>query len=420
MKATQVFVPGSYPKYTYVERDQGSEAQLRDILDAPGFVISIAGPSKSGKTVLVEKVVGIENLLTITGAGINKPEDVWTRVLDLLNEPSSDTEGETTGNASTLGSTAKGEISIPFVSKGSISVATMGQDNSGTSSSRTRSRRGLAQVITAIANTNYTVLVDDFHYMDRDVQSEVAKSVKEAVRQGVKVIVAAVRHRGDDVVRANPELRGRVHSIDLKYWSSQELKEIAIRGFDTLNVDISENFAESLCQEAAGSPQLMQSMCLHACFIKGLREKSQVRQRISFNKEELKDVLTQTSSGTNYRTLVDVLDSGPRVRGTERKTYQFSDGSEGDVYRAVLKAISADPPMLTFKYETVVDRTKEICVGETPIGSSLNSTCVHMAKLADEHFSNEKALDWDDQKQVLDIPDPYLLFYLRWSGRLLE
>lgn len=25
-----------------------------------------------------------------------------------------------------------------------------------------------------------------------------------------------------------------------------------------------------------------------------------------------------------------------------------------------------------------------------------------------------------DAKQVLDIPDPYLLFYLRWSGRLLE
>jgi hypothetical protein len=24
--------------------------------------------------------------------------------------------------------------------------------------------------------------------------------------------------------------------------------------------------------------------------------------------------------------------------------------------------------------------------------------------------------DWDEQKLVLDIPDPYLLFCLRWSG----
>ena len=37
-----------------------------------------------------------------------------------------------------------------------------------------------------------------------------------------------------------------------------------------------------------------------------------------------------------------------------------------------------------------------------------------------ERFARERAIDWDDQKQILDIPDPYLLFYLRWSGRLME
>jgi hypothetical protein len=43
-----------------------------------------------------------------------------------------------------------------------------------------------------------------------------------------------------------------------------------------------------------------------------------------------------------------------------------------------------------------------------------------MAKLALEKFLNERAIDWDEQKQILAIPDPYLLFYLRWSGRLSE
>jgi hypothetical protein len=40
-----------------------------------------------------------------------------------------------------------------------------------------------------------------------------------------------------------------------------------------------------------------------------------------------------------------------------------------------------------------------------------------MSKLA---LENERAFDWDEQKQVFDVPDPYLLFYLRWSGRLGE
>jgi hypothetical protein len=43
-----------------------------------------------------------------------------------------------------------------------------------------------------------------------------------------------------------------------------------------------------------------------------------------------------------------------------------------------------------------------------------------MTKLAQEKFPKERAVDWDEQKQVLDIPDPYLLFYLRWSGRLRQ
>jgi len=43
-----------------------------------------------------------------------------------------------------------------------------------------------------------------------------------------------------------------------------------------------------------------------------------------------------------------------------------------------------------------------------------------MSRLASDKFPRERAIDWDEQKQILDIPDPYLLFYLRWSQRLTE
>jgi hypothetical protein len=41
-----------------------------------------------------------------------------------------------------------------------------------------------------------------------------------------------------------------------------------------------------------------------------------------------------------------------------------------------------------------------------------------MDELIKDSFPNERALDWDEAKQHVYIPDPYLLFYLRWSGRL--
>jgi len=87
--AHDVFVPSSFPEHTYVARgDEDLEDKLRFALKTKGQIVSLSGPSKSGKTVLVEKVVGKDKLVPIVGAGIQKPDDVWTRVLDWIDVPS--------------------------------------------------------------------------------------------------------------------------------------------------------------------------------------------------------------------------------------------------------------------------------------------------------------------------------------------
>ena len=87
----------------------------------------------------------------------------------------------------------------------------------------------LREVGDEMAGTDQVLLVDDFHYMPRDVQAEVAKQLKEAARRDVHIITAAVPHRADDVVRATPELRGRVTAVDVPYWETADLVRIAER-----------------------------------------------------------------------------------------------------------------------------------------------------------------------------------------------
>lgn len=80
LKASEVFVPGGFPTHTYVERaDQKLQQRLIDGLEELGKFVSVSGPSKSGKTVLIEKVVGKTNLITITGAGVQSADEVWDR-----------------------------------------------------------------------------------------------------------------------------------------------------------------------------------------------------------------------------------------------------------------------------------------------------------------------------------------------------
>lgn len=404
MKATEVFRPGSFPTHTYVTR-AGTELEqsLRDALDTPGQIVSIVGPSKSGKTVLVERVVGANSVITVTGAGISSPEDVWHRTLDCMGEPDAISKMSTTGGKGKMGvGLAGGEVSHQRAVQ------------------KTHQRRGLQQVMSEISKSEFVLLIDDFHYMPRDIQAETSKQLKEAARLGVKICTAQVKHRADDLVRANPELRGRVRALDIDYWSPHDLEKIAKLGFRELRVEVDPAVVKRLAEESAGSPQLMQLLCLQACVVGRARTKSRRAQSLQFDDQQLREVFKQASATTDCRSLVDVLDAGPMTRGRQRKTFCFSDGSAGDVYRCVLKAIALDPPQLAFKYDALLSRCHLATEGDAPTGSNVQGTCSRMAFLAEEKFPKERALDWDPTKNILDVPDPYLLFYLRWSGRLNE
>jgi hypothetical protein len=415
LTAHDVFTPSSFPEYTYVARgDDDLEAKLRFALQTKGQIVSLSGPSKSGKTVLVEKVVGKEHLVPVVGAGVKEPDQIWGRVLDWLDAPAERTRsrGQQLRTFARAGARAGGDL-ILARAEGDINVGLL----KGTIEGELEKRRGLEEVIEQIGGSDHVVLVDDFHYMPREVQVEVAKHLKEAARRELRIVTAAVPHRADDVVRANAELRGRVSAVDVSYWPVTDLARIATAGFEKLNIDIDEASAERLAREAAGSPQLMQALCLYACFVMQTTEQLAKREPRTLTERDQVQTCRLTSTVTDFRSLVDILDAGPNPRA-ERKTYELANGTRGDVYRAVLKAIAGDPTALHFRYDDLMQRLASVCVGETPQGSSIVGACAHMSKLADDQLPTHRVFDWDDARQVLDLPDPYFLFYLRWSGRL--
>src|SRR3954466_10638831 len=94
------------------------------------------------------------------------------------------------------------------------------------------------------------------HYMNKETQQEVARQIKEAAEKGVRICTASVPHRSDDVVRGNPELRGRVKAIDFEYWEPHEITQISEAGFPALGMKVSSEVIAALAKEAFGSPQL--------------------------------------------------------------------------------------------------------------------------------------------------------------------
>lgn len=112
MKIKDIFTPGRFPTLTYIDDHlKDKEQQLLDTLDDGSTLVSISGPSKSGKTVFVENILGKENLIQVTGAGVRQPSDLWLRVFDIIGTPierkmtsSSTTSGTLAGKAAAEGS----------------------------------------------------------------------------------------------------------------------------------------------------------------------------------------------------------------------------------------------------------------------------------------------------------------------------
>ena len=90
--AAEVFTPFSFPTHTYVQRDElHHERLLEQWRQSPTLIASVSGPSKAGKTVLVQRVVSEGNLVTVSGASVRTPDQLWERVLDWWGEPHSTT-----------------------------------------------------------------------------------------------------------------------------------------------------------------------------------------------------------------------------------------------------------------------------------------------------------------------------------------
>jgi hypothetical protein len=416
MKISDIFTPNDTPTLTYVGReDLKLEETLKSYLALPKMVVSISGPSKTGKTVLVKKVADPDYIIPVVGAGMVNAGDLWVKILRWIGSPETITSSEHTLHAVGASVQTSGGFNA-IVAKGELGGGGDYKFTAGTGSSSSVQIDPLSQVIKEIANSEFIVFIDDFHYIPVHLREEVGRQIKIASDAGVKILAASVPHRSDDVVRSNPELRGRVAALDVGRWETRHLQMIANRGFAALNLEVAPSIEKRLAQEALGSPQLMQTICYCLCKVKGIIAKASTQVRCEVDEKDVLQALEDTARFTDFSKLLTLLHAGPRTRGTERKLHKLFDGTEGDVYRALLLALQLEPIKQSFTYDDLLSRVKQVCLESSPVGSSINSCLEQMQIISNEIQPSSPVLEWSND--MLDVIDPYFAFFLRCSDKL--
>jgi hypothetical protein len=229
-----VFVAGSAPRITYNPRgERHLEPELSAYLDQGfGRALSVSGPTKSGKTVLVERALPRDEAIWVEGPDLASVEVFWDAIVDWLGlyDLVELTRTETEGTGKQL----RMNVGVPKLA----SIDASKKDDKAVAHGVRKTR---AHAVTTVARTGLEelgvpIVIDDFHYVAEDAKVPLARAVK-TIMPFTKVVLIAVPHEAFDVVRSEADMGGRVSQLAIELWSVEELEFIAQKGFDALNIN---------------------------------------------------------------------------------------------------------------------------------------------------------------------------------------
>ncbi|RFB13653.1 hypothetical protein DZB84_16980 [Bacillus sp. HNG] len=413
MEVTEVFTAGGLPSITYFSRDNYRlEAKLRNSLRLKGKIISITGPTKSGKSVLCKKIIPPEKSVWVMGGHITEEEDLWNIITSDLNISVALNEEVTSEFSTNSNIQSRAGINLGiFKTDIGANIGELSKAGTKQANSYNKDLRSLS--INFLIENQIPLLIDDFHYIERDVQKLIIRSLKGAISDGLKLILLAVPHRSNDAIEVEYEMTGRIYQIRVSPWGVDELAEIANKGFTALGITYPKELIDIFAQEAFGSPHLMQEFCQLICFENDIFEKSdeskELNTQVNFD-SFFEEVINSSMSNIVFEKLAN----GPTNRG-ERKERDFKDGKQGDIYLAVLTAIGNMQNTNKITPDEIRKTLQDILDPRSvPPKQQITNVLIQMDKIAKNDIKGEPAIDFKDN--VLYIVDPFLIFYLRWAN----
>ncbi|MEK3761161.1 hypothetical protein MKZ07_22385 [Paenibacillus sp. FSL P4-0338] len=202
--------------------------------------------------------------------------------------------------------------------------------------------------------------------------------------------------------------------INIKPWNTDELREIAVAGFNKLNMQIDLRIADNIAQESLSSPQLMQSICYNLSMILDIDNTDHPAMP---DQEILDKAYRMTSLNLlAYQEVARKLKTGPNPRGQKRKTYLTIKGEETDIYELLLKAIADDPPIVSLSIDSIKRRI-DVLLGnnaDRPDRVKIKAAIDQMQAIMQSSEPMYQVFEYkDDEVYILE---PLFLFFLRWGN----
>lgn len=266
------------------------------------------------------------------------------------------------------------------------------------------------------------MFIDDFHTIPSTMKRYVAAQLKAAAEKNVKIVLAEVPHMADDPIANLPDLSGRIERIEFSYWSAEDLVSIAMKGFEKLNVIINESALLAIADESAGSPQLMQRLCLDLCKELEISEARPAPERFQVRLDQLNAVFGTTIRSVDYSASIYLLENTPKPAAP--RVFRAKGEGTLTMNELAVATLSLSPPKINIPFVAQRDSLEEraarlVADAKGPDRELLAETFSQMTEVAQNKSFKIPTLDFTPHRGVT-ILDPYFLYSLRWSGRYYD
>ena len=406
VKVGDVFVPGGLPEVTYVPRaDLQLEARVQDYLEERFKVLSLSGPTKSGKTVLVKRVAS--DAIWVSGGDVSTVTDFWKVLVDRLDgwieveKQRAKTDGESVTTA------FDGELSAVVVKAGaSGGTETTALDERVHTVRRDRLPAEVATDLLLL--TKPVVVLDDFHYLGAAEQLKIVRGLRGMVFEGVPVILLGTAPRlrrrpggaGDDGPRRAPG-----HSILGRRRPTHD------RGPRVRRAERNRSDGDGWSTRAGELRQSVPHAGLLPGAMQGQRGAAPAGRAPRTSASGLGRLFHRRADAT-AKLAFEKLARGPRVR-TKRIPRVLRDGRTVDIYNLVLEAIAHTGPKTTLTDTELRQAIRDIMAGEPPKSHEVTRVLEEMTGIA-RRGKGEPVVDYMADERQLHIADPFFAYYLRW------
>ena len=148
-------------------------------------------------------------------------------------------------------------------------------------------------------NFNKYIVLDNFHYLDEEIQKKFAFDLRIFQETDIRFIVLGIWRERNRLTQFNGDLQDRVVEVAVEPWQKSDFLKVIEKGSAILNVDFSQ-IKNDFIESSFDSIGVFQELCKESCMMANVTDTSS--SNIIIDQEHLKRAIEKKIKRLLFKT----------------------------------------------------------------------------------------------------------------------